>query len=208
MRIRIAVIVLLIFLIASTVSFTIFLTNKDSQIVNLETLTEQQQSEIDELEQQISNLQDSETANLIRQIAEKDAQIANLSVQNDALSNQISDLQAQLIYNKTLELSIQEKIRDSAIDYIKFNHPETAQFMNELDWMGGRTTPAILVSEETYVYKSSGWTFTINFAAGSNPLYNLTADYSAPFTGIPYRVIWNGSWQNWCITEHSYIFAQ
>lgn len=117
---------------------------------------------------------------------------------------QIANLQAQVNQN----LSTQEKIRDSIIDYIKFNHPETAQFTNNLTWAGGRTTPINVIGAETYIFTSNGWTFTINYPVVPNPLHNVTADYSTPFTGIPYRIIWEGSWQNWCITEYSYVFAQ
>jgi hypothetical protein len=41
-----------------------------------------------------------------------------------------------------------------------------------------------------------------------NAIYNIVADYSAPSIGIPYRIIWKGTWQNEVINETSYIFAQ
>lgn len=203
-----ACIVLSIATAISIISYVIVLSDKDSQIANLQTLMDQNLSEIDALKQQISNLQNSDVANLTKQIAEKNAQITNLTNQIAALNNQISSLQAQIAQNGTSELSMQEKIRDSVMDYIKFNHPETAQFMKDLVWTGGRTTPPNLTGAETYVYTSNGWKFTINYPVIPNPLYNITADYSATSIGIPYRIIWNGSWQNWCIKETSYIFAQ
>jgi len=201
--IGITCLVLSIVLVAATINFATALSNKDMQITNLQTQTEQEQSEIDTLKQQISNLQ-NHTANLTQQIAEKETQITNLTNQNAALIDQVNSLQAQLNQN----LSTQEKIRDQIMDYIKFNHAETAQFMNELAWTGGRTTPATPIGTETYVYISNGWNFTISYPVVPNPLYNVTADYSDPFTAIPYRIIWIGSWQNWCITETSYVFAQ
>jgi len=200
----VACIVLSIILAASIINFATALVDKDSQIASLQTATEQHQSEIDALQQQLSKLQNSDIANLTKQIAEKDAQIANLTNQNVALNSQIANLQTQI----NQSLSTQEKIRDSIMDYIKFNHPETTQFTKDLTWEGGRTTPASSIGAETYVYISNGWVFTINYPIVPTPLYNVTVDYSAAFTGIPYRIIWKGSWQNWCIIEDSYVFAQ
>jgi len=184
-----------------TINYGLVLNNRNSQITDLQT-------EIDTLKQQISSLPNSDIDNLTNQITEKNAQIANLTNQIAALNSQIDSLQNQIAQNGTSELSTQQKIRDSVMDYIKFNHPETAQFMNNLVWKGGRTTPQNLISAETYVYTSEGWKFTINYPVVPNPLYNITADYSATSISIPYRIIWIGSWQNWCINETSYIFAQ
>jgi cell division protein FtsB len=208
MLLRIACLILAVALSAVIIGFVTAMTNNYSQITGLQALTEQQQSEIDSLKQQVNDLQNADVANLTAQVAEKNAQIANLTSQNDALADEIVTLQTQLTQNGTAELTVQEKIRDSVMDYIKFNHPETAQFMSSLVWTGGRTTPATLVGAETYIYTSSGWKLTISYPVVPNPLYNVTADYSAPFTGIPYRVIWNGSCQNWQIKENSYVFAQ
>ena len=201
-------IILSIGLAGSIIIYATTLANKEQQISNLQTSVDKNAVEISELNQKISSLQNSDVANLTKQIAEKDSQIASLTGQIVALNNQIDSLQTQLAQNKTSELSTQEKIRDSTMDYIKFNHPETTQFMNGLAWIGGRTTPPGIVGAETYFYTSNGWKFTINYPVIPTPMYNITADYSATSTGIPYRVIWNGSWQNWCINETSYVFAQ
>jgi hypothetical protein len=107
-----------------------------------------------------------------------------------------------------LELTMQDKIRDSAMGFIKSNHPETAQFIKDLVWTGGRVTPQDLVGAETFMYYSSGWNFTISYPVIPNPTYTITADYSAPEIGIPYRVIWQGTSQNQFIKENSYTFAQ
>jgi hypothetical protein len=106
------------------------------------------------------------------------------------------------------ELTIQEKILNSAMDFIKSNHPETAQFIKDLVWTGGRVTPQDLVGAETFMYYSSGWNFTISYPVIPNPAYTITADYSAPGISIPYRIIWQGTYQNQTIKENSYTFAQ
>ena len=94
------------------------------------------------------------------------------------------------------------------MSFIKSNHPETAQFMKDLVWTGGRVTPPNIVGAETYMYYSQGWNVTINYPVVPNAIYNIVADYSAPSIGIPYRIIWKGTWQNEVINETSYVFAQ
>jgi hypothetical protein len=109
------------------------------------------------------------------------------------------------------ELSIQEKVRDAVMAYIKGNHPETAQFMNNLAWMGGRVTPTNLIGAETYTYLSQGWNVTISYPVVPNPRYDIIADYSVTSTGgvsIPYRVFWQGFWEDGAVVELNYIFAQ
>jgi len=94
------------------------------------------------------------------------------------------------------------------MDYVKSNHPETARFMKDLVWTGGRATPPNLLGAETYVYETQGWKITINYPVVPNPRYNITADYSATSTAVPYRIIGQGSYDNGCIKETSYVFAQ
>ena len=92
--------------------------------------------------------------------------------------------------------------------FIKSTHPETAQFMKDLAWTGGRATPQNLVGAETYMYYSQGWNFTINYPVVPNAIYKINADYSATSISIPYRIIWQGTWQNDDTNETSYIFTQ
>jgi hypothetical protein len=106
------------------------------------------------------------------------------------------------------ELTTQEKVRDAIMSFVKSNHPETAQFMKELEWTGGRVTPSNLVGAETYRYYSQGWNITISYPVVQNTIYSIVADYSAIGISIPYRIIWNGTWQNEVINETSYVFAQ
>lgn len=53
---------------------------------------------------------------------------------------------------------------------------------------------------------------TIQYAVIANPIYEVTADYSAAAANsgvsIPYRVMWTGIWENAIITESSYDFAK
>jgi hypothetical protein len=116
------------------------------------------------------------------------------------------------VYGSTAQLSTQEQVRNNVITYIKNNHEETAQFMQSFNWTGGRVEPETpMVGSETYTYLSQGWNVTIQYPVVPNPIYTIIADYSASASGtvsIPYRVIWQGTWENGVITETSYTFAQ
>ena len=103
---------------------------------------------------------------------------------------------------------MQEKMRDEVMDFIESTHPETAQVMKEFSWTGGRVTLTNLLGAETYMYYSQGWNVTLRYPVVPNPLYTIIADYSAPFLGIPYRIIWQGTVRDSMITETSYVFAQ
>jgi hypothetical protein len=80
--------------------------------------------------------------------------------------------------------------------------------MQSLNWTGGRVDRGLIVGAELYTYISGGWNVTMTYPVYPNPIYTVTADYSSPSLGIPYRVIWEGTWQNGTITETSYTFAQ
>ena len=107
------------------------------------------------------------------------------------------------------KLMIHEQIRDAAIAYIGSNHPETMQFMGNLNWTGGREDTELL-GAETYTYQAQGWNVTIHYPVVSNPVYDLTVDYSTASddASIPYRVTWQGTWEDGCVTEANYVFAQ
>ncbi len=114
--------------------------------------------------------------------------------------------------NPMPQFRFHEQIRDAAIAYISDNHPETGQFTDSFAWAGGRATPEGLLGAETYIYQSQGWNVTIHYTVVANPVYSITADYSAQTSpeefGIPYRILWEGTWKNGCIIETSYCFAQ
>ena len=64
-----------------------------------------------------------------------------------------------------------------------------------------------IVGAETFMYYSQGWNVTISYPVVPNATYTIV-DNSSPSIGIPYRVIWKGTWQNEVINETSSIFAQ
>jgi hypothetical protein len=81
--------------------------------------------------------------------------------------------------------------------------------MANLNWTGGREDPGLL-GAETYTYQTQGWNVTIHYPVVACPVYNLTVDYSTASgeASIPYSVTGKGIWQDGCVTEASYVFAQ
>jgi hypothetical protein len=108
----------------------------------------------------------------------------------------------------TTAASTQEQVRDSVMNFIQINHNETKQFVQSLNWTGGRVDRGLIVGSELFTYISRGWNVTMTYPVYPNPTYTVTADYSSPSLGIPYRAIWEGTWQNGTITETNYTFAQ
>jgi len=108
--------------------------------------------------------------------------------------------------------SMTERVRDEILQYVRSKHPETAQFMKDLSWSGGRVTPPGLAGAETYEYVAKGWIVIIKCPVVPNPECSVTVDYSVSrlpgYVDIPYRVIWKGTYQSGIITETSYVFAQ
>ncbi len=107
------------------------------------------------------------------------------------------------------KFDLPEHIRDGVIAYIGSNHSETTQFMNIQSWTGGRQETGLLGSE-TYIYQAQGWAVTIQYPVIPDPTYSVTVEYSVASgsIGIPYHVSWQGTWNDGCITEASYTFAQ
>lgn len=108
----------------------------------------------------------------------------------------------------------QEQIRDSIINYIKINHNQTGQFMQDLNWTGGRVDQGLLVGSEKYNYTTltsalgtAGWTMTLQYPVVLNPVYNVSANYTQTGVQSPYEVAWTGTWQKGTITENSYTFV-
>jgi len=123
------------------------------------------------------------------------------------LQTTVGSIHITAAYQGNTQLSVQEQVRDSVMTYIRNNHVETARFMPNQSWSGGRVNRN-LVGAELYIYISSDWNVTMTYPVVPNPIYSVTADYSSPSLGIPYRIIWEGNWQKATITETSYTFAQ
>ena len=104
------------------------------------------------------------------------------------------------------QYSTQEQVRDAAMAYIGANHPETAQYMQNLNWTGGSTTPQGIVGAETYSYTSDGWNVTMQDPVVPNAIYSITANYTTPSPPAHTIVAWQGTWQNGTITETNYNF--
>ncbi len=107
----------------------------------------------------------------------------------------------------------QEQIRDSIMNYIKINHNQTAQFMQDLTWSGGKVETGLLGAEK-YSYTTlisapgaAGWTVTLDYPVVLNPVYTVTANYTQTGVQTPYNVVWQGTWQSGTITETSYTFS-
>lgn len=111
------------------------------------------------------------------------------------------------------QLSTQEQVRDDIMVYIEANHNQTAQYMQNLNWTGGRVTPEGLVGAETYVYETvhgmlggQWWTVELAYPVVLNPVYTVTANYTQSGVLSPITIAWQGTWQNGTITETSYVF--
>ena len=112
--------------------------------------------------------------------------------------------------NLTAQLSEQEQVRESVMAYLKAYRSESAQFIENLFWNGGQTTPGGIVGSETYRYESKSgmyiysWTLEIKYPVVLNPIYTISANYTGIMTNI---VAWQGTWQAGVITETSYSYT-
>ncbi len=110
--------------------------------------------------------------------------------------------------NPVPKLMIQEQVRDAVMAFIGSSHEATLQFMSDLTWTGGREETSLL-GAETCAYQSGGWNVTIKYPVVPNPTYNITVEYSTASNepSIPYHIAWQGTWQDGCVTEASFVFA-
>jgi hypothetical protein len=112
--------------------------------------------------------------------------------------------------NLTAQLSEQEQVRESVMAFLKAYRSESAQFMENLFWTGGQTTPGGIVGSETYRYESKlgmfiySWALEIKYPVVLNPIYTISANYTGIMTNI---VAWQGKWQAGVITETSYTYT-
>lgn len=100
----------------------------------------------------------------------------------------------------TPEIITQEQARDSVVNYIKTNHNETAQYLQSFNWTGGKVDLGLLVGSVLYSYQSQAWNVSIRNPVVPNPIYTVTADYTAGSVAI----FWQGTWQSGNINETIY----
>ena len=80
-------------------------------------------------------------------------------------------------YNNTM-LPIQEQVRNNVMAYLKNNHEETAQYMQNFNGQEENVTPSGLVGSSTYSYLSQGWNVTMQYPVVPNPIYIIIANYT------------------------------
>lgn len=114
-------------------------------------------------------------------------------------------------YSSNLPVTI-EQIRDSIMGYIKICHNQTAQFIGDLTWTGGKVDT--LVGSEKYNYTTltaspgaAGWKMTLQYPIVLNPTYTVNATYTQTGVLSPYEVTWSGTWQKGVIIEENYTFV-
>jgi hypothetical protein len=102
-----------------------------------------------------------------------------------------------------------ESIVDAVMNFMKGNHNETAQYIQNVPWSGGRIDTGLL-GVENYEYQSiNGWSVSMHYPVVLNPLYTINATYVSPISEIfpPQKIIeWQGTWQNGNTTETNYQF--
>jgi hypothetical protein len=112
--------------------------------------------------------------------------------------------------NLTAPIPTQEQVRDDVMNFIKTTHTETAQYIQNFTWTGGRATPEGLVGSETYIYLTQTWNVTMQYPVAPNPLYTLAVNCTVPGARdneFKTAVTWQGTWQNGTIIETSYNFT-
>jgi uncharacterized protein YpmB len=74
------------------------------------------------------------------------------------------------------QLPEEQKARDAAINYIKTNHPQTADLIKNLNWEGGIRNN-YEAGKQSYIYSSQGWTVIVQYPLddASDPTYTVMA---------------------------------
>jgi hypothetical protein len=134
-----------------------------------------------------------------------DVQTRNADINNDGVVGLTDLVVLALHYGE--QYTIQEQIRDAVMAYIEANHPETAQYMQNLNWTGGIVILPTPVGTTVYLYTSDGWNFTMQYSVIPNAIYDITANYTTPGPPAHTTVSWQGTWQNGTTTETSYKFT-
>ncbi len=112
----------------------------------------------------------------------------------------------ETIYNNfdSSSVTVQQGIRNEIVNYLRVNHTETLQYLQNYAWTGGRTTPSGIVGAETYSYVNQGWNVTIEYPVVLNPTYTLSANY----TNGSVAISWSAVLQHTNITEIIYTNNQ
>jgi hypothetical protein len=97
---------------------------------------------------------------------------------------------------------MQEQARNDVMNYIKTAHNQTASYMQNLSWTGGRVNTS-LVGSETYTYQSGGWNLTEQYPVVPNPIFTVNVTYLTAGASTP-LISWRGTWQNGTVTETSF----
>ena len=111
-------------------------------------------------------------------------------------------------YSKSNPPAVQ--VRNITMTYIKANHNQTAQYMQNFSWTGGKITPMGVLGAEWYSYQSDGWNVTIQYPValppGSITTYTVTATYASQIAPQEAIVSWQGTIQNGIVTQTSYKY--
>jgi hypothetical protein len=109
--------------------------------------------------------------------------------------------------NPKTELSTKEQVRNDVINYIKTNHPQTAQYIGSFSWTGQDVTPAGLVGGQTYTYISGNWNVTMQYPVALPPGSTTTYTVTATFVEDAEQINWQGAWLTGNITETNFSFS-
>ena len=120
--------------------------------------------------------------------------------QNGVLEEVSSDI--TLNYSGVLT---QPQIRDLAMNYLTTFHNQTAAYMLNLTWVGGRVTSEGLLGAEVYRYQSSDWVVTIQYPVVPSPIYTITVQYTDSLNQV--MIDWHGTLQAGFIIETAYTYT-
>jgi hypothetical protein len=95
-----------------------------------------------------------------------------------------------------------EQIRDRAMLYLMANHTAATPLMSDLAWSQAQETA--IPGSETFLYCSGNWSVSVQYPVVLNPIYTVTANYSAPGCA---PIQWIGQFQNGAICEQKNDFT-
>lgn len=104
--------------------------------------------------------------------------------------------------NNTPEVLSLEQIRDRAMLYLMANHTSATPLMNDLSWSPPQETA--IPGSKTFLYSSGNWSLSVHYPVVLNPIYTITANYSAPGCA---PIQWIGTFQNGAIDEQHNDFT-